>query len=442
MSYFQLDHLYKVTEASQEAELFRRYMIVNIIFTIGVVIIFFFFFSYIHRRLEGFLNNIRENEQAYKALAEQYQLAIEGTNDGLWDWNIADDSIYFSPRWKEMLGYRDDELKNEFDTWQSRVHPDDLQPALELIERAHADPNVEYKLIHRLRHKDGHWVWILDRGQTIFDENGKPVRMIGFHTDITEQKELEIKLHEKEEIMIAQSRHAAMGEMISMIAHQWRQPISVIAMDANNILADVELDMLQKETLAQTSKDIIAQTQELSKTIDDFREFFKPNKDVEDIVLKDVVHDALAVVGKSLENNNITVEIDVCKPITISTYSRELMQVLINIIKNAKEVLVEKEQQEKKIMFHCKHTKSSITMSICDNGGGINPEIMDKIFTPYFTTKGEKNGTGLGLYMSRTIIEKHLKGVILASNSEEGACFTIELPLNIKEGGVVNESKS
>ncbi len=252
--------------------------------------------------------------------------------------------------------------------------------------------------------------------------------------DITESYLDKKELHNKEEIMIAQSRHAEMGEMISMIAHQWRQPISVIAMDANNILADIELEMLEEESLKSNSIDILAQIQELSKTIDDFRNFFKPEKNVEEVLAKDVVRDALGVIGKSLENNNIKVVFESTEEIKIKTYSRELMQVLINIIKNARETLLEHGVKEGSISISIQNEKESLTLKICDNGGGIKEEIMDQIFNPYFTTKGEKNGTGLGLYMSKTIIEKHLQGSIKVSNVNEGACFEISIPHAIKDG--------
>jgi signal transduction histidine kinase len=224
-----------------------------------------------------------------------------------------------------------------------------------------------------------------------------------------------------------------------MIAHQWRQPISVIAMDANNILADIELDMLDKDTLLETSQNIITQTKELSKTIDDFREFFKPNKDTEKISIKIILDDALSVIGKSLENSNIDIVLEIDEDIEIKTFRRELMQVLINIIKNAKEVFSEKDIENKEIKIKFFQTQDIISLKIEDNAGGIDEGIIDKIFHPYFTTKGEKNGTGLGLYMSKTIIEKHLKGSINAYNYKDGAVFDIELPVNLDDiqmGGV------
>ena len=283
--------------------------------------------------------------------------------------------------------------------------------------------------------KDGSVFWEDSTIIPSFGSDGKVDGYIAFKSEITEKKHLENELFEKEEFMIAQSRHAAMGEMISMIAHQWRQPISVIAMDANNILADIELEIVDEENLQSDAKDIIAQTQELSKTIDDFRNFFRPEKTAEEIFAKDIINEAMKVIGKSLENNNIDVVLELQESKKIKTYSRELMQVLINIINNTKEVLVERKIDKKKISINLKENGNFLVFDICDNGGGVNEKIIDKVFEPYFTTKGDKNGTGLGLYMSKTIVEKHLEGSINVENIDDGACFRIKIPHAINGGG-------
>ncbi len=363
-----------------------------------------------------------------ETIKNRYEFAINGAQDGIWDWNLQTNELYFTPQWKKQLGYEDDELKNDLATWEENVHPEDKAQAIKDIQSSQAGETEFYENIHRLRHKDGHWVWILDRGQTIFDENGVAVRMIGSHTDITKIKELEEEIKEKDKVMMTQSRSAAMGEMISMIAHQWRQPLAVISMDANNILADIELDMVEQESLKEISVEIIEQTNELSKTIDDFKEFFKPVKESEMVLVEEVIKKAFSVVGKSLENNNVAVRKIFSSKQEIDTYSRELMQVFINILNNAKEVLIEKNVQTKEILIELEDTEDTIIIKICDNAGGIPDSIIDKIFEPYFSTKDAKTGTGLGLYMSKTIIEKHLSGTLRVVNTHEGACFIIELP--------------
>ncbi|MCD6190488.1 MAG: EAL domain-containing protein [Sulfurimonas sp.] len=144
---------------------------------------------------------IKETVAKSNRLHERLELALLGSKDGVWDWNILTNNVYFSPRWKEMLGYSDDELPNEFSSWDSRVHPDDLEVALAGLQENIDGKTEYYEGTHRLKHKDGHWVWILDRGKAIFDEDGKPIRMIGTHTDISASKELELKSVQRGKIL-------------------------------------------------------------------------------------------------------------------------------------------------------------------------------------------------------------------------------------------------
>ena len=280
--------------------------------------------------------------------------------------------------------------------------------------------------------KDGSEFWEDSTIMPSFNEHGEVDGYIAFKLEITEKIHLKEELKNKEEMMMVQSRHAAMGEMISMIAHQWRQPLSIISMGANNILADVELHMVEEKSLVSGAEGIIEQTLELSKTIDDFKNFFKPEKLAVEILPEDIFNEAFGVIGKLLENSSIELVCEFNNGKKITTYSRELMQVLINILKNAKEALVEKREHKRKIFISIANNKNEVFIKICDNAGGIKEEIITKIFNPYFSTKDNANGTGLGLYMSKTIVEKHLNGVITAYNKDEGACFEIKLPYSIK----------
>ncbi len=276
---------------------------------------------------------------------------------------------------------------------------------------------------------------IEDSAAPILDKNQKITGVILVFRDATKEHEMRKKakneLIAKDELMISQSRHAAMGEMISMIAHQWRQPLSVISMGANNIIMDIELDEINNKTLKSNAKLITNQTQELSKTINDFRDFFKPKKEIEELPVKNLFKETFKIIEKSLENNNIEVITQFNSNKTIHTYSRELTQVLINILNNAKEALTEDNIKEKKIFISAQSTLNNIHINICDTGGGLKEELIKKIFDPYFSTKNEKNGTGLGLYICKIIVEKHLEGTIKAYNKDAGMCFEINLPFKI-----------
>jgi len=260
------------------------------------------------------------------------------------------------------------------------------------------------------------------------------------------KNELEVKVKEeidknteKDKIMLAQSRHAAMGEMISMIAHQWRQPITTIAMGANNLLVDLDLNELSEENIKEESQSILKQTEYLSKTIDDFKNFFRPNKEIEEVGLEEVMDEAEKIIGKYLEDSQVTLSIKHENGYKVKTYSRELLQVYINLLKNAKEAVVENIEKNRHIDVLINSDAKNVITTICDNGGGIDKVTIKKIFDPYFSTKDEKSGTGLGLYMSKIIIEKHLHGTIEAYNTEDGACFKVAIPKEWRGGEVENE---
>ncbi|NOQ79375.1 MAG: HAMP domain-containing protein [Gammaproteobacteria bacterium] len=253
-------------------------------------------------------------------------------------------------------------------------------------------------------------------------------------------EELE-KGREKDKLIMIQSRHAAMGEMISMIAHQWRQPLSVITMNANNIMADIEFDQINTNALKNDSQSMIKQASYLSHTIDDFRNFFQPDKKKEFITPEVILNNSFEIIGKSFENNNITITKNYNSTTELFLYNHEMLQVFLNILKNAQEALIENREFERIIDITIKEDNNFVHTIICDNSGGINEDILDKIFEPYFSTKDKKNGTGLGLYMSKIIIEQHLNGEISAFNDHHKSCFKISLEKPEQESLIATSDK-
>lgn len=261
---------------------------------------------------------------------------------------------------------------------------------------------------------------------------GKWISRNELKEEIKKRKKAENEIIKKDKIMMIQSRHATMGDIINMIAHQWRQPINAIAMDANNILADIELNIVEEKTLRQGAKGIVEKTKKLSETIESFRNFFKPDKVSQELFLNDIVNDAISIIEESLEENEIKVIKEFSSNKKIETYSRELIQVVLNILQNASEVLVKKSDSEKQIFVSIEDKKDEVVIKICDNGGGVKEKIIDDIFNPYFSMKSNNVGTGLGLYMAKTIVEKHLDGVLNVYNIDDGACFEIKLSSVLK----------
>jgi signal transduction histidine kinase len=238
------------------------------------------------------------------------------------------------------------------------------------------------------------------------------------------------KNREKDKAMLQQGKLAQMGEMIAMIAHQWRQPLSAVSATANDLIMKNMLDNYEKEYFNKKLKKITDLSQHLSKTIDDFRGFYKEDKEKIEILFSDILNSVLDIVSTSLENKNITIDTDLSFDQKIITYPNEIRQVILNLIKNAEDILIEKKIQHPTIEMKTYTDKQYLHFTVKDNGGGIPKDIINKIFDPYFSTKTKKDGTGLGLYMSKTIIEEHCNGELRVYNDEDGAVFEIKLLYN------------
>ena len=255
---------------------------------------------------------------------------------------------------------------------------------------------------------------------------------------LNERIELEIqKNEEKNRILIQQSRMASMGEMLENIAHQWRQPLSTISVSASGMEVKKEFSTLSDEEFYDAINHIKKATLYLSNTIDDFRNFFSKNKTYEQIDISDTIEKSLELMGNSFLHHKINLVRNM-ESIEILSLENELIQVLMNIFVNAKDALRHMVSAEKYIFIDVFQKENQIIIQIKDNAEGIDETIIDKIFEPYFTTKHQFNGTGIGLYMSKLLVEKHLNGTIRVRNEEftfmdkihKGAVFEIILPIS------------
>ncbi|MEA3522279.1 MAG: HAMP domain-containing sensor histidine kinase [Campylobacterota bacterium] len=246
-------------------------------------------------------------------------------------------------------------------------------------------------------------------------------------------------LQQKEELFQRQSRHAQMGEMIAMIAHQWRQPLSAISATTFSILVkskrkkfDFSTEKAQMAHITYLEKNlekIEEYVQFLSQTIDDFRNFFKQEKLKEECSINDIVKKALQIIEEPLRNYNIEIKTELTSLKSTKLFKNEMTQVILNILKNAEDHFLENHISGSEISIYTYDCDKGIILEISDNGGGIDPHNIDKIFDPYFSTKKEKNGTGLGLYMSKVIIESHNNGILEVENRDKGATFIITFNL-------------
>jgi len=235
------------------------------------------------------------------------------------------------------------------------------------------------------------------------------------------------KNREKDQLLILQSRQAAMGEMIGNIAHQWRQPLTAISLLIQDLRECYVYGEFSLEYMDNNVGNALNIIQHMSQTINDFRNFFNRDKDRQAFSVREVLERSVSFIESSLRYNNITVEIDVDDDLVAVGYPNEFCQALLNIIGNAKEIFRERSTNCPQIWIHAFREQEKTVVTITDNGGGIPDDVIGRIFEPYFTTRSPENGTGLGLSMSRTIIEKNMGGTLTAANIAGGARFRIEI---------------
>lgn len=272
----------------------------------------------------------------------------------------------------------------------------------------------------------------------VLDENNKIIEFVAIKLDITKETLAQKQLIKREKLLLEQSKMAALGEMLHNIAHQWRQPLSIISTASTGLLVKKEMKMeTTVEEDIKTLNTIANATQNLSETINAFSDFFNPTESKINFKLQEVYKKTLNIVQQRLNVLDIEV-IEDLDDISITNLDNELVQVMMNLLHNARDALETNQKGRKLIFVTIKKQDNNVIISIKDNAGGIEDSIIDKIFEPYFTTKHKAQGTGIGLYMCQEIITKHMDGRITVTNENfsyegkeyRGAEFKIKFPLS------------
>jgi PAS domain S-box-containing protein len=384
------------------------------------------------------------SESAFRATFEQAAVGMARVApDGSW--------LEVNQRLCDIVGYSRYELLTS--TYQDIMHPGDLDSDLGFVKQVLVGEINTYSKEMRIFRKDRAAIWVYFTVGVVRDARGAPAYSISVVEDITQRKraedllaekqgQLEVlnislakrveeavaELRRKDQILIAQGRQAAMGEMIGNIAHQWRQPLNTLALTIQEVKMLYPHDDIFKDTLNASVGKAMHLIAHMSKTIDDFSNYFKPDKEKQLFLANKSVANALALVETSLANLNVSVERKECTEIFINGYPNEYTQVLLNILLNCRDAFEGGPKTGRRVIgvaVFAEADKSIVT--IADNAGGIPQDIMNKIFDPYFTTKGPDKGTGIGLYMAKTIIEKNMGGKLSVRNTPEGAEFRIEV---------------
>ncbi len=399
------------------------------------------------------ISDKKETLVSFQERETLYLGIINSTSEGFWLLDVDQTILDVNYALCAMLGYDKNELigKSPYN-FIDESHHGICHEQSESIENT---SQRVYEII--LKKKDATQIHAIANASTLYELNGE-VKTFAFMTDISKQKAEDEKLkhrqkeiekrnnnleeeistqvelnRDKDRMMYQQSRLASMGEMIGNIAHQWRQPLNILALVLQDIYISGQLGNLDDKKLENEYEKANNVLQYMSQTIDDFRNFFKQSSSDNDIFsLKEIIDSVYSLVSTNFEYNHVEFNNLISSDEIAKGNQNEFKQVVINILNNAQEAILTNGRKDGFVSISLEVNEEFATILIQDNGGGISDEIVSKIFDPYFTTKHQTQGTGLGLYMSKQIIETSMNGQLNAKNSKEGAMFMIKIPKVIR----------
>ena len=388
------------------------------------------------------LTDLKRAEQALKKSEATLKLAVETTGLGIFDLDLATGKGEWSNIAKGHYGLPP-EVAVDLELALDAMHPED-RPHIERLMKEAATPggagvySAQYRTVGV---SDGKVRWISMRAKVSNDEHGAPARLVGACLNITDivlaQEALKEEMTERlraveelrrqEQLLIRQGRLAAMGEMIANIAHQWRQPLNTLGLIIQELPTYYERDLLSREYLDGSVSRAMQVINYMSQTIDGFRNFFGPDKEKQTFLAGEVLERTVAILDAAFSELKLELDVQADREAVVYGTPNEYSQVILNILMNAKDALLDRKVPAPRVVVRLFREGGRAVLTITDNAGGIPPEIFDRIFDPYFTTKGPEKGTGIGLFMSKAIIEKNMNGKLTVQNTDTGAQFRIEV---------------
>jgi len=427
-------YIVSYTDSPHIKSILHTYKVINIVSFILLTLILYLIYKQVKSKKEMELKTI-EQTQLLSLIDKGDITLFKWRNDKAWSVEHVSDNV------KALTGYSQEEFYTNKIDYMSIVHKDDLDIIKDEI--AFAIDNKKQFFTHRVYRivtKDKQIKWLRDSTNVITDGSGEVTHFLGYIIDITTMKLLELEIQElnknlhievqkqtnenlkKDKLLQEQSKLAAMGEMVGSIAHQWRQPLNSLNINIQNLDDDYFEGLINEDFIENFIEKQTQTIQFMSQTIDDFRNFFRVDKTQKLFSVKEAIKFTLSIQGAQLANYNISTVLD-GDDFELKSTESEFLQVILNLITNAKDAIIEKNIKDGKINIVIDAQKKSIMIK--DNAGGIPVNIKDRIFEPYFTTKEQGKGTGMGLYMSKVIIEQNMGGTLMVKNDNDGAVFII-----------------
>jgi len=418
---------------------FPKWVYVVIYPSIGVLLILFIFILMLRYRVRIATSKIKKSE-------ERFDLAMEASKDGIYDWNLLTNEIYYSPSWKRMLGYKDDELPNDFTIWEKLTEPADVKRSWEMQQKVINKELERFELEFKMKHKDGSWVDILSRAEAVFDENGKAVRIVGTHVDVTQRKEAEKNLVKALEKATESDR--LKSAFLATMSHELRTPLNAIIgfSDIINGVSDITEIKKYNNTVNKSGNHLLSIVEDLFDItlIESGQTKIVINKEN----LANLLNDVYEITNNekiSLGKHNLALELiipDACDKMTIHTDGSKLKQILINLLKNAVKFTSE---GYIRFGYECEiiMDESYLKFFVEDTGIGIAKDKQVIIFEAFrqaeesYTKK--YGGTGIGLSIAKKLTELLGGKIWVESEEEKGSKFCFILPLPIHKSDGCNE---
>ena len=378
-------------------------------------------------RLQKELSETNQKEQ--KELNEYLKLILSASDLGVWDWDLTSNAVKFDQRWCEILGYELNEVPGNLETFSSKVNPAHLPRVLKLVEDYLSGKVPRYEIQFQMKHKNGHWADILAKGRVIsFSPEGKPLRFLGTHLDLTEEKIMQREIEDQRIKLIQSSKLASLGEMSAGIAHEINNPLTIISgsiFQLTRLSADPERFAAKIETINKACTRI-------SKIIGGLRKFARAgDKSVQEPhSLCGIIKEAVILTESKAKQFDVQIQTDCATDAIIFCNEIEIEQVLVNLMSNAMDAI--KEQEEKWVKISVIENDSQVILRVIDSGKGISFEVESKLFNPFFTTKKIGEGTGLGLSISKGILEEHHASIRVVRDSPN-TCFEVQFPKYIQQ---------
>lgn len=401
--------------------------LIHYIVALGATSVIVIFLIHLNRLNEKKLlvkdQNLNKATDQLKASQQRFELAINGSNAGIYDWDITKNVVYLSPKWKQLLGYAPHELDNfSLETFYEFVHPDEVSKLNDHL-RSHLEDGTKYAIELRLKTKNNAYQWFSDAGQAIWNDAGEPVRMVGSIVKIHDRKVAEERI--KKQNRMLEKTNLELDNFVYSTSHDIRSPLTSI-LGLINIASKAE-DKHELEECLELMKGRVHRLDEFVEDILDFSRNMRLDKKLREINLLLFIDEILnqQPLGDQLEHVDISLQIS--PEFEIISDPLRLKVIIKNLISNA--VKFSNQRGERSwLRISASHEKDLIKLSFEDNGEGIKPELLSRIFDMFFRGSERSQGSGLGLYISKEMVEKLNGNIHVKSNDGVGSTFTIELP--------------